>query len=217
MDIILLIDACPKSGEEGYAEEMKAATTLVDAFDEEKTNFAIVHYCGPRTWSGVSACTGKNTGTVDTESVCKVKLAQHFTRGAKKTKDMLAGLPYVKGEKLLEMALLSAEAELALGDKELRATVIGFVDGAPLSPRKTLMAARKIRHKARLIWVAVTKFSPLADIKTWATRRWQENLVKVEDHTRLGHPVTMTHVIANICPKEWGKQEFDTHPKGADR
>merc|ERR1719183_771572 len=105
----------------------------------------------------------------------------------------------MKGEKLLEMALLSAEAELALGNKDVRATVIAFVDGSPLSPRKTKMAAEKIRKKARLLWVTVTKFSPLKEIKLWATRRWQENLVKVTDHTELGTAATMTHVVANIC------------------
>jgi hypothetical protein len=208
MDVILLIDACPKSGEEGYAAEIKAANLLVEAFNPEKTNFAIIHYCGPRTWSGVSKCTGKSTGTIDTEAVCKVKTAQHFTQDVSKVKNILSGLAYTPGEKLMEMALLSAEAELALGSKELHATVIVFLDGPPLSPRKTLMAAQKLRKKARLVWITVTKFSPLAEVKSWSTRRWQENLVKVTEAASLGEAETMTHVVANICPDEFPKLEF---------
>mmetsp|Transcript_5001 Transcript_5001/g.8125 ORF Transcript_5001/g.8125 Transcript_5001/m.8125 type:complete len:890 (+) Transcript_5001:53-2722(+) len=208
MDVILLIDACPKSGEEGYAAEMKAANLIVDAFNPQKTNIAIVQYCGPRTWSGVSVCTGKSTGAIDTEKVCKVKLAQHFSTDIAKTKAVLNGLEYMKGEKLLEMALLSAEAELALGNKDAHATVIAFLDGSPLSPRKTRMAAEKIRKKARLLWITVTKFSPLKNIKLWSTRRWQENIVKVTDTTQLAQAATATHVIANICPDEFPKLNF---------
>jgi hypothetical protein len=208
MDIIMLIDACPKSGKEGYAAEIKGANLLIDAFNPAKTNFALIHYCGPRTWSGVSKCTGKSTGTIDTEAVCKVKMAQHFSQDKEKVKNVLNGLQYMQGEKLLEMALLSAEAELALGNKDVHATVIAFIDGSPLSPRKTLMAAQKIRKKARLLWVTVTKFSPLATIKTWSTRRWQENLVKVTEFSFLGTAATMTHVVANICPAEFPKAVF---------
>jgi hypothetical protein len=216
MDIVLLIDACPKSGEEGYAAEIKAAKLLVGAFNPAKTNFAIIHYCGPRTWSGVSKCTGKSTGAIDTEAVCKVKTAQHFTQDLEKVKNVLSGLAYAPGEKLMEMALLSAEAELALGSKDVHATVIAFLDGPPLSPRKTLMAAQKIRKKARLVWITVTKFSPLANVKTWSTRRWQENLVKVTESTSLGEAETMTHVIANICPDEFPKLEFTPGHKTLD-
>jgi len=208
MDVILLIDLCPKSGADGFAAEIKAANLLIDAFNPAKTNFAIIDYCGPRTWSGVSVCTGKSTGTIDTEAVCKVKTAQHFTQDAEKVKTVLNGLQFSPGEKLMEMALLSAEAELALGNKDVHATVIAFLDGSPLSPRKTLMAAKKIRKKARLVWVTVTKFSPLAAVKSWSTRRWQENLIKVTEATELNDADTMTHVVANICPNEFPKLKF---------
>jgi hypothetical protein len=216
MDVILMIDACPRSGEEMFDAQILAAVTLVDAFNPEKANFAIIYSCGPRTWSGVAKCTGKSTGKVDTEEVCKVKNALHFTQDLEKVKNTLHGLTYMKGEKLLEMALLAAEAELALGDKDLRATIVAFIDGMPLSPRKTLMSATKLRKKARLVWVTVTKFSPLKNVKLWATRRWQENLVKVTEASELEKAETMTHVIADICPDEFPKLRFSpSKAKGA--
>lgn len=212
MDIVLLIDGCPKSGEDGFAAEITAATAMVDAFNMDKAQFAVIQYCGPRTWSGVSKCTGKSEATVDAEAVCKLKIAQHFTNDKDKVKSILKGLQYVKGEKLLELALISAEAELALGNKNAHANIITFIDGSPLSPRKTGLAAHKLRKKARLLWVAVTKLSPLKNIKKWATRRWQENVVTVEECTALAYPETMTHVVANICPDEFQKLEFS--PRG---
>jgi len=49
------------------------------------------------------------------------------------------------------------------------------------------------------------KFSPLKDLKGWASRRWQENLVKVPDYETLAKPETGTHLVANICPKKFPK------------
>jgi hypothetical protein len=65
MDVVMLIDECPKNGEKAFKAQLEAASTLVDAFSgtgiTAVPNFAIVKYCGPRTWSGVSKCAGKST------------------------------------------------------------------------------------------------------------------------------------------------------------
>merc|ERR1719502_433451 len=188
--MILVIDVCPKSASnekkltEVFAAEIEGANLLVDAFKSDdpemssKANFALITYCGPRTWSGVSKCDGKQP--VDQEKVCKIINALHFEESAKKVKDTLNGLTPAPGTKLTAMALLAAQAELTLGRKDAPSVVITFTDGQPLSFRKTRLAAHALRKKARLLFVPVVKFSPLKDIKTWVTRRWQENIVKVE-------------------------------------
>jgi len=60
----------------------------------------------------------------------------------------------------------------------------------------------------------VTKFSPLKSIKKWASRRWQENIVKVKDYKLLAKPITATHVLANICPKKFPKLKTKTKKRG---
>merc|ERR1719408_699895 len=100
------------------------------------------------------------------------------------------------------MALLAAQAELMMGRKEAPGLVVAYMDGAPLSFRKTKLAAQTLRKKARLLFVVVSKFSPLKDVKTWVTRRWQENLVQVEDYKEWGLNTTITAVIADICPQK---------------
>jgi len=209
MDVVLLIDECPKSDKAGFAQQIVAANNIVDAYQGPQVsgdpNFAVIKYCGPRTWSGVSKCGGKADPKVDTEALCRVNVVQHFTDDLKKVKTILNGLEFAKGTKLVSLALLAAQAELTLGRKTAQSVVVAFLDGAPLSFRKTGLAARALRKKARLLWVVVAKFSPLKDIKTWATRRWQENLVKVSNSTKLGNPGTVTRVIANICPKKFPK------------
>jgi hypothetical protein len=204
MDVVMLIDECPKNGEKSFKAQIEAARNLVDAWTGEgltaSPEFAIIQYCGPRTWSGVSKCT--NGKPVDLEKVCRIKIAQHFDADPKKTKNTLNGLAFAKGTKLVALALLSASAEMTLGRKTAQSVVITFTDGAPLSFRKTKLAARALRKKTRLLWVVVAKFSPLKDIKKWASRRWQENLVLAKNAKQLGKPITVTRIIANICPKK---------------
>merc|ERR1719160_818380 len=105
----------------------------------------------------------------------------------------------------MNLAYLAAASELTLGRKDAHSVVINFVDGAPLSFRKTKIAARMLRKKSRLVVVPVVKFSPLKDIKTWATRRWEENVVDVKDFKEWADPNTVTRIVANICPKEFPK------------
>jgi hypothetical protein len=209
LDVVMVLDGTPKSGKEGWKAEVTGALQLVDAFSgpgiTATPNIALIHYTGPRTWSGVSKCTGKSTKKVDMEKTCKITLSMHFTEDMKKVKNTINGMSYQVGSKLLSLALMTTKAELALGRKTARTVVIVFIDGAPLSYRKTKLTSREIRKKARLVYVPVVKFSPLADLKKWASRRWQENLVRVPEAKDLADPVTGTHIIANICPNRWPK------------
>jgi hypothetical protein len=207
IDVVLVLDGTPKSEQKGFAAEINAANLFIDAFTGEgitaKPNFAVVHYSGPRTWSGVSVCTGKNSKKVDMEKQCHVKIAQHFSDDLTAVKGTVNGLEYKPGSKLLSLALMTTQFEFALGDKTARTAVVVFMDGQPLSYRKTQLASRAIRKKARLLWVVVTKFAPLKDIKSWASRRWQENLVQVETFEQWASAETGTHIVANICPKRF--------------
>jgi len=209
LDIVLVMDGTPKSGKAGWAAEQKLANSFVDAFtgkgSKAKPNFAVIHYTGPRTWSGVSKCTGKSTKKVDMEKDCRVKIASHFSEKTATTKATISGLQFAPGSKLLSLGLMVVQAEMALGRANRRSIVVVFIDGEPLSYRKTMLASHALRKKARLIYVVVAKFAPMAKIKLWSSRRWQENLVQVADATELAKAETGTHIIANICPKKFPK------------
>jgi len=220
LDVVLLLDGTPKSGEAGWNAEVKAANFLVDAFtmkpgtnsSSSSPNFAVIHFTGPRTWSGVSKCTGKSTETVDMEKTCRVKIAQHFTEDMSKVKSTINKLQYAPGSKLLSLALMTTQSELALGRSDARTVVIVFVDGEPLSYRKTFLTSRNIRKKARLVYVPVTKFAPLKNIKKWASRRWQENVVVSETVEEWTKPDVATHIVANICPRKHPKLKSTRGP-----
>jgi hypothetical protein len=217
MDIVMVIDGTPRGGKEAFTQEIQAANQFVDAFQGEgitaKPGFALIHYTGPRTWTGVSKCTGKSTKKVDMQEVCKITLVQHFTDDLKKFKSKLDGLEFQAGSKLLSLGLMTVQSEFALGNKNHRTIVLVFIDGIPLSARKTLLASRAIRKKARLVWVALSKFAPLANLKKWASRRWQENIVKVNSIKEMGEAETGTHIVANICPSKIPKLKMKVNKK----
>jgi hypothetical protein len=209
-DITLLVDTCPKTGEVGFKYQIQLINNFIDAFSYvDKTAFAVVQYCGPKTWSGVSKCTGHNGDQISNTDICKVNIAQHFTKDRAKLRGIINGLQYTGGAKLLELALLSAKSEMALSRKGTRSIVICFIDGPVLSPRRVELAARNLRKGARLMIVTVTKYTPLEPIKMWATRRWQENMVVEQTANRWKNPDIATHMVADICPENDIKNSID--------
>merc|ERR1719486_1567993 len=191
LDIILLIDGSGSLGKEGWEAEIHAAKAFVSAFKmgEGKAQMAVILFSGPRTWSGVSKCTGKNTAGVSLED-CGIKTVTHYTDDIDKVDQLITGLTWPQGSTLTSLALMTAKAEMSLGRADEHTVVVILTDGRPLSFRKTTLAARTIRKAARLVWVPVTKFAPLKQIKQWATRRWEENVVKVKEFSDLKEPST---------------------------
>jgi hypothetical protein len=203
LDVILLLDGSGSLGKKGWEAEMVAAKTFVSAFKESegKVQMAVILFSGPRTWSGVFKCTGKNQAGVKLED-CGIKTVTHYTNDLNKVDQLVLGLTWPMGSTLTSLALMTAEAEMSLGRADVHTLVVVITDGRPLSYRKTGLASKSIRKKARLLWVPVTKYAPLKLIKEWATRRWEENVVKVDDFAALQTPDVITHIIADICPKE---------------
>jgi len=202
LDVVLLIDGSGSLGSSGWAAEIKMAEAFLSAFEgtASQAQVAAVLYSGPRTWSGVRTCVTKGTGCKidDVEVSPNVK----FTTDIAALKVKVKALTWPQGSTLTSLALLKAKSLLGLGRADSKSVVVVITDGRPLSYRATWYASRMIRKSARLVWVPVTRFAPLAFIKKVATRRWQENVVKVdsfEDLAKAKEPVN--HLIANICPK----------------
>jgi len=133
------------------------------------------------------------------KTVCKLGTVTHSDKNLAEAKTKINALSWPQGSTLTSMALESARAELSLGRKDSHAIVIVFTDGRPLSKRKTMTASRDVRKVARLVWVPITSYAPLQDIKRWATRRWQENVVVAKTFEDLQKPDVVTHIVANIC------------------
>jgi hypothetical protein len=202
LDVILLLDGSGSLGKDGWDAEIVAAKLFVSAFEPAsgKVSMAVILFSGPRTWSGVFKCIGKSESSVSLE-FCGIKTVTHFTKDLTEVDQLVSGLTWPQGSTLTSLALMTAKAEMSLGRQDVHTMVVVITDGRPLSYRKTTAASRTIRKTARLVWVPVTSFAPLQWVKSWATRRWEENVVKVDDFKQLQTPDVITHVIADICPK----------------
>mmetsp|Transcript_44625 Transcript_44625/g.70673 ORF Transcript_44625/g.70673 Transcript_44625/m.70673 type:complete len:876 (+) Transcript_44625:84-2711(+) len=208
LDVVLLLDGSGSMGKDGWAAEIIAAKTFIEAFKASgKAEMAVVLFSGPRTWSGVSKCTGKNGASVSLDK-CGIKTVTHMTADLDKVEQLVSGLEWPHGSTLTSLALMTAKAEMSLGRADEKTIVVVFTDGRPLSYRKTGLASRTIRKAARLVWVPITKFAPLKQVKEWATRRWQENVIPVKDFKEMHDPVVVTRIIADICPKHESEMAF---------
>merc|ERR1719191_1844914 len=137
------------------------------------------------------------------EKDCNIKTITHLSADMAAVKKKITELKYPKGSTLTSLALMRAKAELNLGRKNAKSVVVVITDGRPLSFRSTTLAAEAVRKVARLVWVPVTSYAPLSNIKEWATRRWEENVVEVKSFEELNEPIhVVNHVIASICPLE---------------
>merc|ERR1719146_258404 len=154
LDVVFLLDGSGSMGTVGWAAQTKAAQTFVDSFSGTgaQAEMSVILYSGPRTCAGVRLCFGRNKKKVDQKKTCKINMVTHFTDDMKKVKQLITGLTWPKGSTLTSLALATAKAELNLGRKDAKASVIVITDGRPMSYRKTKIAARQLRKSARLIW-----------------------------------------------------------------
>jgi len=209
LDVVFLIDGSGSLGPNGWKAELVMAKKLVEAFSDKgaQAQMSVILFSGPPTWSGVYKCVGKNAETVDIDKVCRIKTVTHFSSDMKEVGNKIQALKWPKGSTLTSLALQTAKAELTLGRKDAKSVIIVLTDGRPLSYRNTWLASQNVRKSARLLWVPVTKNVPLKEVKLWATRRWQENVVAVDKFDDLEKPDAVNHIIADICPKQefgWG-------------
>lgn len=202
LDVILVLDGSSDLGSKGWKKTIEAAKLFVSSFQDNKAaRVAVLTFSGPETWSGVSKCMGEEAGPVDMDKDCQISWASRFSdfQDVSQVTAKLSGLSWPKGGSLTSLALAAAENELQLARKDANAVVAVITRGRPLSFRRAGAAAERIKESARLVWVPVSKFAPLAKFKLWASQRWQENVVQVSSYNKLATPVSIDHIIANIC------------------
>jgi len=202
LDVVLVLDGSGSLGQQGWLASKKAAQTFVSAFEGKDTEarVSVILFSGPSNWDGVKKCWYQSTKDLDIEKTCKVEVVEHFTSDMPALKTKIENLQWPKGTTLTSVALGIAKSELDGGRKDAKGVVVVITDGRPMSFRRTAWAAHFVRKTARLIWVPVTKFAPLKKIRSWATRRWEENVIPVSDFGELEKPNVVSRVIADLCP-----------------
>jgi len=172
-----VLDGSGSLRQAGWDATVKAAEMIVNSFMAGgKVQMAILLFSRKSTW------------------------VQHFDGDKEKTLKNIKQLKWPRGGTKTSEALNTAAAELNLGRGSAQSIVMVITDGKPQSPSKTKKAAEKLRDSARLMWVPVTKYAPLADIQEMASYPKDDNIMVVKNFADLEKSDTIDRVVADICP-----------------
>jgi len=179
-DIILIIDGSASLGQRGWDAIIEGAAMLAHGLltGEKDAQLSVIVY-------------GK-----------KVEIVQHFSSDAEAAVTKIEEIQWPQMEEsYTSEALNTAASELTLGRADAKSIVIVLTDGKPMSMRKTRIASKKLRSQARLMWVPVTDFAPLAAMRKWASEPKHENFLPLNDYEDLQNPEYIDKIIADVCPQ----------------
>jgi len=176
IDVILVIDGSGSLGSYGWKQSKRAGALLARAFGKGKTvELSVILFSY---WA---------------------KVKQHFTSDAEEAAKVIEGLSWPRSLTYTSKALNLAKDELQMGRQDADAVVIVITDGRPMSFRNTRQAAKRLRKEARLMFVPVTKYAPMAGIKKWVSFPRDENIVQVNWFYYLDSLKVADAVISNAC------------------
>mmetsp|Transcript_10556 Transcript_10556/g.32904 ORF Transcript_10556/g.32904 Transcript_10556/m.32904 type:complete len:974 (-) Transcript_10556:49-2970(-) len=201
LDVVILLDGSGSMGEAGWEAAKEAVQMLLKAFQTgpEEAQVALLLFSGPSSMEAYQRCT-QGAEEVDLVEDCKIIWVSHFTTDAVTLAANVGKLNWPKATTLTSAALASARAELRSGRAGAQSVVIVVTDGKPMNPRKTGQAALELREKARLIWVPVTRYAPLREIESWASRPVADNVLVLNHFADLAKVETVNRIIADACP-----------------
>lgn len=180
VDVILALDGSGSIGSAGWDSTIKAAELLIQSFSSAKAdvNLALILYSS---WAKVS-----------------LKFTNKFDEAKKVLKEMKWPCRGTRTDRALDAARMI----LGLSRKDASTAVVVLTDGKPNRRWWAYWAAWGLKRAgARLMFVPVTRYAPLADIRTWVTQPVSDNIVPVDSFWELKQPKIVNHIIADVCPQ----------------
>jgi hypothetical protein len=214
LDVILLLDGSGSLRQRGWDASVKAASMFAEAMTggEDDIKLATLLFSGPSR-RNMRKCTGRGyggrgrrrrrSGKPNMAKDCKISWVSRFSADTKAQATKIKALKWPRSTTFTSGALSMAQAELTYGRKDAQSIVIVITDGRPMNRRATSQASKSLRKKARLMWVPVTRYAPLRDIRRWATRPYRDNIISVGDFGTLQRPDTISKIIVDMCPKAY--------------
>jgi len=200
LDVVLLLDGSGSLGKDGWDATVAAGANIAKSMGPD-VRLAALLFSGPLTYPNLWACTGVTAGNPDMKRDCGIEWVEHFTDNADSVASKIQQLSFPAKTTLTSLALSTAETELSNGRSDAQSVVIILTDGNPMSCRRTGIAARRLKRKARVIWVPVGRYVKLGNIRRWASFPWRENVVKVRNFNDLNTAKTIYHILSDACPQ----------------
>jgi hypothetical protein len=179
VDAIIVIDGSGSLGSYGWTASVKAAAMLARGFGGSKklVKLAVLLFSWKSQW------------------------VTHFTDDTEAAAKKIEGLKWPRSATYTANALYAARSELSLGRADAQSVVIVITDGRPMSTRQTYYASYYLRKEARLMWVPVTRWAPVAQMKSWASRPVAENFLALQSFSDLTNPDKLDLIISDVCPE----------------
>jgi len=207
VDLIVLLDGSGSLGRYGWKQSKDMAIKFIQSMKgsgKDGVNMALLLFSGPLTANTLDACTSSRAGVMpDVEKDCGIKWLSRFTKDIAKVEESARKATWPAGTTLTSMALAEARAELSNGRPGANSVVVVITDGKPMSDIKTSQAAKALSKDSRLVWVPVGRAiqASMKNIRRWASRPWQDNVVTIPDFSMLALPTMINRLVATTCPK----------------
>jgi len=179
LDVILVVDSSGSLGSYGWRQSKKLADVLVAALSAEKDadiKVALLEFSSRR----------------------KTKWITHLTGGT--TQSDVQGMKWFRSGTATDMALTMARGEFLYGRTDASPVVLVITDGKPSSTRRTLMAARRLQTKAKLVWIPIGRRAPVRLINRMAASPKRDHVVRFYDFRMMTDKALINRLIGSTCP-----------------
>lgn len=204
LDVVLLLDGSGSLRRNGWEATKKAGEMFAKAMvgGDNDIKLSVLLFSGPSNYRSLRRCINGPRGgpPVNMERECNVKWVQHLSTDTAGTAAKIKALNWPARTTLTSAALAMAEAELQFGRKDAKSVVIVVTDGVPMSRHATRQASLKLRRKARLMWVPVTRYAPYRSMMSWASRPYRDNIICIKSFTDLPKATTVDKIVVDMCP-----------------
>lgn len=204
LDVVLLLDGSGSLRRNGWEATKKAGEMFARAMvgGEHDIKLSVLLFSGPSNYRSLRRCINGPRGgpPVNMERECNVKWVEHLGTDTAATAGKIKALQWPARTTLTSAALAMAEAELQFGRRDAKSVVIVVTDGRPMSRHATYQASLKLRRKARLMWVPVTRYAPYRSMMQWASRPAHANVICVKSFTELAKAKNVDKIVTDMCP-----------------
>jgi hypothetical protein len=206
IDLVIMLDGSGSLGENGWQMFKSSSRRLISAMTAGNTsgiNIGFMLFSGPSTGPDLETCTSSDPlAKPDVEVQCGIKWIHHLSTDIPEVEQKVSELEWPARTTLTSMAIAEAKAELINGRQDASSVVVIITDGKPMSPIKTGQASLDLKSDARLIWIPVGGGAQEAveEMKVWASKPWQDNLLPIQTFADLASPTTLNNIISTICP-----------------
>lgn len=207
VDVILAIDGSGSMGDAGWKAVVEGAAKISRSFTGPNAKLATILFSGPTSFMFTAYCIGmvmnsENASQFDPLLNCGMTWVTRFDENqtGEAMAESIEKMTFPRGTTLTSMAIAEASAELAHGREDAESIVIVLTDGAPLSKMEASKQSEKLKKKARLMFVPVgDQFTDDEYFRSWASRPWEQNIVRVEDIEQLPSPNIVNKILLDFC------------------